>query len=161
MAGTGQHYNFYSPCDHNVHLDTQQKHNNSNNISSIAPSIMPKENTSLFADSANKQTPFHGNTTHDDLNIIHAVLTPLLLSIPYDLDGLHILVGIIKPMQTYSNVWHAAFPIPPCPLMMPPCLLSGHTWKQATMPSWWTTPHASFKAAQCQGPLQLHPGNMV
>ena len=77
--------------------------------------MSPEEITALFADAAAKFAPILGNPKDDDLTALREVLTPLLLSIPYDEDGvapLHNLVGLIEPSMSYSATWHAPFPVP-------------------------------------------------
>jgi hypothetical protein len=66
----------------------------------------------LFTDAAARFTPITGNPTDDDLTAIREVLTPLLLSIPYDEAGTHNLVGIIEHPATYLATWLALFPVP-------------------------------------------------
>ena len=80
--------------------------------------MSPEEITALFADASAKFAPILGNPKDDDLTALREVLTPLLLSIPYDEDGaapLHNLIGIIEPPATYLATWHAAFPVPARP----------------------------------------------
>ncbi len=60
--------------------------------------MSPKEITALFADASTKFAPILSNPKDDNLTALREVLTPLLLSIPYDKDGtapLHNLIGII------------------------------------------------------------------
>ena len=63
--------------------------------------------------------PILGNPKDDNLTALCEVLTPLLLSIPYDEDGmapLHNLISIIELPATYlTTSWHAAFPGPARP----------------------------------------------
>ncbi len=80
--------------------------------------MSPEEITALFADAAAKFAPILGNPKDDDLTALHEVLTPLLLSIPYNEDGvapLHNLVSLIEPSMSYTTTWHAPFPVPGCP----------------------------------------------
>jgi hypothetical protein len=51
--------------------------------------MSPNAIYTLFTDTAARFTPITGNPTDDDLTDIHEILTPLLLSIPYDEAGTH------------------------------------------------------------------------
>ncbi len=66
----------------------------------------------LFTDAATRFTPITSNPTDEDLTTIPKILTPLLLTIPYDEAGTHNLVGIIKHPMIYLATWLAPFPIP-------------------------------------------------
>jgi hypothetical protein len=77
--------------------------------------MSPEEIKALFADASAQFAPILGNPKDDDLTALREVLMPLLLSIPYDKDGLaplHNLIGIIEPPAMYLTTWHAAFPVP-------------------------------------------------
>jgi hypothetical protein len=66
--------------------------------------MLPKEITALFAKTPAMILPILGNPKDDDLTALCKVLTPLLLSIPYNEDGvtpLHNLIGLIKPPMAY------------------------------------------------------------
>ncbi len=61
--------------------------------------MSPEEIMALLADASAKFLPVLGNPKGDDLTALRKVLTPLLLSIPYDKDGmapLHNLISIIE-----------------------------------------------------------------
>ena len=77
--------------------------------------MMPEEIALVFADITAKSTPIHGNPTDDDLTALREILTPILLGIPYDVDGTHNLVGLIQPDAIYIDTWLTAFPRPPRP----------------------------------------------
>ena len=78
--------------------------------------MTPEEITAIFADAATHFTPINGNPTDDDLTALRELLTPLLLAIPYDMDGDHNLIGLIEPTTAYIATWGEAFPPP----MRPP-----------------------------------------
>ena len=73
--------------------------------------MTPEEMTTLFATAA--------MTFHDDLTALRDVLYPLLLDIPYDMDGTHNLIGLIEPTASYTATWGNPFPIPPRPPAYP------------------------------------------
>ena len=74
--------------------------------------MSPEEIALVFADVTAKTTPIHGNPTDDNLTALREILTPILLGIPYDVNGTHNLVGLIQPTATYTVTWLAAFPRP-------------------------------------------------
>jgi hypothetical protein len=74
--------------------------------------MMPEEITTLFATAATLFQPIAGQLTNDNLMALCDVLYPLLLDIPFDMDGTHNLIGLIKPMPLYTMTWGMAFPIP-------------------------------------------------
>ena len=59
--------------------------------------MTPEEITTLFATAATTFQPITGQPTDDDLTALRDVLYPLLLDIPYDMDGTHNLIGLIEP----------------------------------------------------------------
>lgn len=77
--------------------------------------MTPEEITALFATAATTFQPIVGQPTDDDLTAIREILYPLLLSIPYDENGTHNLIGILEPEATYATTWHAPFPVPQRP----------------------------------------------
>ena len=77
--------------------------------------MSPNAIYTLFTDAAAQFTPITGNPTDDDLTAIREILTPLLLSIPYDEAGTHNLVGIIKYPAIYLATWLTPFPVPARP----------------------------------------------
>ena len=81
--------------------------------------MTPEEITTLFATAATTFQPIVGQPTNDDLTAIREILYPLLLDIPYDMHGIHNLVGLIEPTATYEATWGAAFVIPPRPPAYP------------------------------------------
>ena len=72
--------------------------------------MTPEEINALFATAAMTFPPFAGQLADDDLTALS-----LLLNIPFDMDGAHNLIGIIKPTASYTATWSTPFPIPPCP----------------------------------------------
>ena len=81
--------------------------------------MMPEEITALFTTAASTFTPISGQPTDDDLTALREILYPLLLSIPYDEDGDHNLIGLIENPDTYAETWGAPFPIPARPPAYP------------------------------------------
>ena len=81
--------------------------------------MTPEEITTLFATAATTFQPIAGQPTDDDLTAFCDVLYPLLLDIPYDMDGTHNLIGLIEPTPSYTTTWGKAFPIPPRPPAYP------------------------------------------
>lgn len=77
--------------------------------------MSPEEIALVFADVTAKTTPINGNPTDDDLTALREILTPILLAIPYDVNGTHNLVGLIQPTAAYTTTWLTAFPRPPRP----------------------------------------------
>ena len=77
--------------------------------------MSPNAIYTLFTDAAARFTPITGNPTEDDLTDICKILTPLLLSIPYDEAGTHNLVGIIEHPAIYLATWLTPFPVPARP----------------------------------------------
>ena len=73
----------------------------------------------IFSAAAATCPPIKGQPTDEDLTTLCKVMHPLLLSIPYDKDGDHNLIGLIKPPNTYAETWGAPFPIPACPPAYP------------------------------------------
>ena len=74
-----------------------------------------EEIAALFAMVASAFQPIVGQPSDDDLTALRDVLYPLLLDIPYDKDGTHNLIGLIKPRTSYTATWGAPFPIPARP----------------------------------------------
>ncbi len=66
--------------------------------------MTPEEITTLFATAATSIQPIIGQPTDDDLTAIREILYPLLLSIPYDENGTHNLIGILEPEATYATM---------------------------------------------------------
>ena len=81
--------------------------------------MIPEEITTLFATAAATFQPIAGQPTDDQLTSLPDELYPLLLDIPYDEDGTHNLIGLIKPTAAYTTTWGTAFPIPPRPPAYP------------------------------------------
>ena len=81
--------------------------------------MTPEEITALFNTAATTFTPISGQPTDDDLTALREILYPLLLSIPYDEDGDHNLIGLIENPDTYAETWGAPFPIPARPPAYP------------------------------------------
>ena len=81
--------------------------------------MTPEEITTLFATAATTFQPITGQPTDDDLTALRDVLYPLLLDIPYDMDGTHNLIGLIEPTPSYTTTWGTPFPIPPRPPAYP------------------------------------------
>jgi hypothetical protein len=77
--------------------------------------MTPEEITALFATAATTFQPIIAQPTDDNLTALREVICPWLLDIPYDELGTHNLIGLVKPMITYVNMWHAPFSIPPRP----------------------------------------------
>jgi hypothetical protein len=75
--------------------------------------MTPEEITTLFATAAASFQPVIGQPTDNNLTVIHEILYPLLLDIPYDEAGAHNLIGIIEPTASYTATWGNPFPIPP------------------------------------------------
>eukprot|EP00804_Cyclotella_cryptica_P026105 CCRYP_013958-RA/>CCRYP_013958-RA protein AED:0.44 eAED:0.44 QI:0/-1/0/1/-1/1/1/0/376 len=69
-----------------------------------------EEITTVFATAATKFQPISGQPSDDDLTPLRDVLYPLLLDILYNQDGLHNLIGLIKPTTLYTATWGAPFP---------------------------------------------------
>ena len=80
---------------------------------------MPEEITTLFATTATTFQPIAGQPTDEDLTALHDVLSPPLLDIPYNMDGMHNLIGLIEPTLSFTTTWGMAFPIPPRPPAYP------------------------------------------
>ncbi len=74
-----------------------------------------EEITTLFATVATTFQPIVGQPTDNDLTALRDMLYPLLLDIPYNMDGTHNLISLIKPMPSYTTMMGTAFPIPPRP----------------------------------------------
>ena len=89
--------------------------------------MTPEEITALFADAVNKFTPIVGVPTDDNLTALRKILYPLLLSIPYDKDRVHNLIGLIEPTASYTTTWGAAFPIPARPPAYDPTIAADAT----------------------------------
>ncbi len=76
--------------------------------------MMPEEITTLFATAAMTFPPIASQPTNNDLTALLDVLHPLLLDIPFDMNGTHNLIGLIEPMPSYMTTWGSTpFPIPP------------------------------------------------
>jgi hypothetical protein len=80
-----------------------------------AANMMLEEITAIFATGATTFLPFAGQPTDDDLTALWDVMYPLLLDIPFDMDGAHNLIGLIEPTASYTATWGTPFPIPPPP----------------------------------------------
>ena len=89
--------------------------------------MTPEEITALFAEAANKFSPIAGAPTDDDLTALRETLYPLLLSIPYDEDGRHNLIGLIEPPSSYIATWGEAFPVPARPPAYDPAIAADAT----------------------------------
>ena len=89
--------------------------------------MSPEEIALVFADVTAKTTPINGNPTDDDLTALRDILYPILLAIPYDVNGLHNLVGLIQPTATYAANWTAAFPRPARPASYDPNIANDAT----------------------------------
>ena len=89
--------------------------------------MSPEEIALVFADVTAKTTPINGNPTDDDLTALRDLLYPILLSIPYDVNGVHNLVGLIQPTATYVANWTAAFPRPARPATYDPNIANDAT----------------------------------
>ena len=89
--------------------------------------MTPEEITALFADAAAKFSPFAGAPTDDDLTALRETLYPLLLSIPYDKDGTHNLIGLIEPPSSYIATCGKAFPVPARPPAYDPAIAADAT----------------------------------
>ena len=74
--------------------------------------MTPEEIALVFADATAKAMPIDGNPSDDDLTAMREVLIPILLSIPYDADGTHNLVGLIQPTATYTRIGAQPSPVP-------------------------------------------------
>jgi hypothetical protein len=59
--------------------------------------MTPEEITTVFTTAATTFQPISGQPSDDNFTALCDVLYPLLLDIPYDLDGTHNLIGLIKP----------------------------------------------------------------
>ena len=81
--------------------------------------MTPEEITAIFATAATTFPPFAGQPTDDDLTALRDVMYPLLLDIPFDMDGTHNLIGLIEPTASYTATWGTPFPIPPRPPAYP------------------------------------------
>ena len=82
--------------------------------------MMLEEITTLFATAAITFPPTAGQPADDDLTTLRNVLVhPVLLDIPFNMDGMHNLIGIIEPTTLYMTTWGNPFPIPPCPPAYP------------------------------------------
>ena len=81
--------------------------------------MTPEEITAIFATAATTFPPFAGQPTDDDLTALRDVMYPLLLDIPFDMDGAHNLIGLIEPTAAYMATWGTPFPIPPRPPAYP------------------------------------------
>ena len=97
--------------------------------------MTPEEITALFAEAANKFSPIAGAPTDDDLTALRKTLYPLLLSIPYDEDGTHNLIGLIEPPASYIATWGEAFPVPARPPAYDPAIAAdarklSEAWKR-------------------------------
>jgi hypothetical protein len=84
-----------------------------------AANMTPEEITAIFATMATTFPPFTGQPTNDDLTALRNVMYPLLLDIPFDMDGAHNLIGLIEPTASYTATWGTPFPIPPRPPAYP------------------------------------------
>jgi hypothetical protein len=69
--------------------------------------MTPEEITALFATAASAFQPIVSQPSDNDLTALCDVLYPLLLDIPYDEDGTHNLIGLIKPRASYTATWGA------------------------------------------------------
>ena len=78
-----------------------------------------EEITTLFATAATTFLPFSRQPTDNDLTALRDVLYPLLLDIPFDMDGVHNLIGIIEPTASYTATWGMPFLILPRSLAYP------------------------------------------
>ena len=74
--------------------------------------MAPEEITALFATAAAAFPTITGQPTDDNLTALRDVLYPLLLDIPYDMNGPDNLIGIIEPVALYMATWGQAF-VPP------------------------------------------------
>ena len=74
--------------------------------------MAPEEITALFATTAAAFPAITGQPTDDNLTALRDVLYPLLLDIPYDMNGPDNLIGIIEPVALYMATWGQAF-LPP------------------------------------------------
>ena len=74
--------------------------------------MAPEEITALFATAAAAFPTITGQPTDDNLTALRDVLYPLLLDIPYNMNGPDNLIGIIEPVALYMATWGQAF-VPP------------------------------------------------
>ena len=81
--------------------------------------MTPEKITTAFTMAATMFQPIAGQPSDDDITVLRNVLYPLLLDIPYDEDGTHNLIGLIKPTTSYMATWGTPFPPPPCPPAYP------------------------------------------
>ena len=81
--------------------------------------MAPDEITALFATATAAFPNIRGQPTDDDLTALRDVLYPLLLDIPYDMNGPDNLIGIIEPVALYTATWGQAFVPPPRPPAYP------------------------------------------
>lgn len=89
--------------------------------------MMPKEVSMLFPKEVANFTPIVTTPTVDNLTNLRERLHPILLSIPYNEDGNHNLIGLIKPTAFYKATWKAPFPIPDRPLAYDPNIATNVT----------------------------------
>ena len=82
--------------------------------------MTPEEITAVFATAAAAFTPLTHQPSDNDLVTLHDILYLLLLDIPYDEDGHHTLIGIIKPTASYMATWGTPLPILVQPPAYPP-----------------------------------------
>ena len=74
--------------------------------------MAPEEITAVFATAAAAFPTITGQPTDDALTALRDVHYPLLLDIPYDMNGPDNLIGIIEPVAVYMATWGQAF-VPP------------------------------------------------
>jgi hypothetical protein len=83
--------------------------------------MAPEEITALFATAAAAFPTITGQPTDDNLTALRDVLYPLLLDIPYNMNGPDNLIGIIEPVALYMATWGQAFVPPARPPAYPVC----------------------------------------
>ncbi len=113
--------------------------------------MTPEEITTLFATAATTFQPIVGQPTNDDLTAFRELLYPLLLDIPYDMHGIHNLVGLMEPTATYAATWGAAFVIPPRPPAypaIPDAAAAGVRKRREAEHAILVQDHASYDAAE-------------
>ena len=81
--------------------------------------MAPEEITALFSTAAAAFSAITGQPTDDNLTTLRDVLYPLLLDIPYDMNGPDNLISIIEPVALYMATWGQAFVPPARPLAYP------------------------------------------
>ena len=80
-----------------------------------ADTMTPEDIVAKFADALKKFEPIDGQPSETYLTRIWEVLATLLLQIPYDeTEGIHNLIGLIRPVVAYTTRYGTEFAKPAC-----------------------------------------------